>query len=98
MSWLLEPVRSTGRARIADRSNARGWSGVEVIASVRGTFDGCAGYWQLRGVHPGEVTRRRQRRFYVLYQPSRVRLMSGLVARRYVDLLRVIAMACPFLG
>ena len=50
------------------------------------------------GVHTGEATRRRQGRFYILYQSSRVKLMSGLVARRHVDLLRVIAMACPFLG
>ena len=35
---------------------------------------------------------------YNFYQSSRVKLVSGLVARRHVDLLRVIAMACPFLG
>ncbi len=84
--------------RIADGSNARPWSGVEIIASGRGTFDGCARLLTPGGVHTGEATRRRQGRFYILYQSSRVKLMSGLVARRHVDLLRVIAMACPFLG
>jgi hypothetical protein len=39
---------------------------VEIIASGPGTFDGCGGYWHLRG---GDQTQRRA--VYILYQFSR---------------------------
>jgi hypothetical protein len=70
---------------------------VEIIASGPGTFDGCAGYWHLGAFTPAKRPDAAQGGLHSL-SIQWVKLVSGLVARRHVDRLRVIAMACLFLG